>query len=142
MVSGDTKPLARVPPGFPGICVTFCCLYTWAFLSMPRTLTITANTKLRALDHEALREKAAACGMNVSAYLRILVLEDLTSNASNLLQTVESEHTRLIILAAQHGQELTPQLMKSLRAEAIVRAQALVENTLRLLKQRSSFDAI
>jgi hypothetical protein len=74
--------------------------------------------------------------MNVSQYLRFLVVEDLTAKASNLLQTVEAEHTRLVILAAQRGQELTPLLLRSLRDEAVVRAPALLENTVRLLKQQ------
>jgi hypothetical protein len=79
----------------------------------------------------------------MSEYIRFLILADLESkNESNLLQAVEAEHTRVVILAAQQGQTLTPQLLKSLRAEAIVRAPALVENTLRLLKQRSLSDAI
>jgi hypothetical protein len=106
------------------------------FLTVPRVLTVTANTNLRAVDHEALREKAASHGMNVSQYLRFLVVEDLTAKASNLLQTVEAEHTRLVILAAQRGQELTPLLLRSLRDEAVVRAPALLENTVRLLKQQ------
>jgi hypothetical protein len=103
---------------------------------MARTLIITTNTKLGAPEHEALREKAASHGMNIGQYLRLLVLEDLTVKPLSLLQTVEAENTRLVILAAQRGQELTPQLLKSFRAEAIVRAPALLENTLRLLKQQ------
>jgi hypothetical protein len=110
---------------------------------MPDKLVAAAHTRLSQKEHEALGVRALSHGVRISEYLRSLVLADLQSvNDYNLQQTVEGEHTRLVILAAQKGQELTPQLLKSLRAEAIIRAPALVENTLRLLKQRSFADAV
>jgi hypothetical protein len=108
---------------------------------MPRILTVTANTKLRPADYEALRQKAASYGLSVGAFLRFLVVEALGSKDSDLLQAVDSEHTRLVILVAQQGQKLTPELLKSLREQAIVRAPALVANTLRLLKQNALLHA-
>lgn len=109
---------------------------------MTRRLPHAVATRLAESEHEALQARALSHGMRISEYMRALVLADLHCvNESNLLQAVEAEHTRVVILAAQQGQQLTPQLLKSLRAEVIVRAPALVENTLRLLKQRSFSDA-
>jgi hypothetical protein len=135
MVSDDTRPLSREHPGVPGIYSLFHYFHTGVFLTMPRELDITANTNLRAADHEALREKALAHGMNVSQYLRFLVSADLSANPMYALQAVEAEHTRLVILAAQQGQKLTPELITNLRDKATVGASAQVQRTLRLLRQ-------
>jgi hypothetical protein len=112
-------------------------------VKLNRNLSKSATAKLAPEEYLKLCAKADVLGMTLSEHVRRLILADLeVANESNLLQTVEAEHTRVVILAAQQGQQLTPQLLKSLRAEAIVRAPALVENTLRLLKQRSLPDAV
>jgi hypothetical protein len=75
--------------------------------------------------------------MRVSEYLRFLVLAELHSLTDDrLLQTVEAEHTRLALLAAQQGKPLNATTLRELRTQAIVNAPALVEQTMRILKQQ------
>ncbi len=69
--------------------------------------------------------------------MRFLVLADLHSLTDDrLLQTVEAEHTRLALLAAQQGKPLNATTLRELRTQAILNAPALVEQTIRLLKQQ------
>jgi hypothetical protein len=75
--------------------------------------------------------------MRVSEYLRFLVLADLHSVTDDrLLHSVEAEHTRLALLAAQQGKPLNGTMLRELRSQAILNAPALVEQTIRILKQQ------
>jgi len=68
-------------------------------------------------------------------YIRFLVLADLQSVTDDrLFQTVEAEHTRLVLLAAQQGKALNAATLRELRSQAILNAPALVERTIRILK--------
>ena len=81
--------------------------------------------------------RAAHHGLRVSEYLRWVVLAHLEQiNEDRLLQTVEAEHTRLILLAAQQGKPLTQELMKELREKAILSAPILMERTMPLVQQQ------
>ena len=105
-------------------------------VKLNRNLNKSATAKLTPEEYLKLCAKADAQRVTLSQCVRQSILADLEpGNQSNLHQTVEAEHIRLIISAAQEGQKLTPQLLKTLRHEAIVRAPAVVENTARLLKQ-------
>jgi hypothetical protein len=66
-----------------------------------------------------------------------LVLAELQSvNEQSLLQAVEAEHTRLVLIAAQQGKPLNAATLRELRSQAILTAPTLVEQTARLLKQQ------
>jgi len=70
-------------------------------------------------------------------YIRFLILADLQSVTDDrLFQTLESEHTRLTLLAAQQGKPLNAATLRELRSQAILNAPALVEQTIRILKQQ------
>jgi hypothetical protein len=108
---------------------------------MARPLPSTANTRLSGPEHEALRLRALSRGMRVSEYLRFLVLAELHSLTDDrLLQTVEAEHTRLALLAAQQGKPLNVATLRELRTQAILNAPMLVEQTIRILKQQRNGD--
>ena len=65
------------------------------------------------------------------------MLAELQSvNEQSLLQAVEAEHTRLVLIAAQQGKPLNATTLRELRSQAILTAPALVEQTSRLLKQQ------
>ena len=100
-------------------------------------LVAAAHTRLSQTEHEALARRALLRGMRISEYLRHLVLADLQPlNDHNLIQTVEAEHTRLALLAAQQGKPLNQATLRDLRSQAILNAPALVEQTVRLLRQQ------
>ena len=104
---------------------------------MPRKLPHSVGTKLAAAEQDALRLRALSRGMRVSEYIRFLILADLHSvTEDRLFQTVEAEHTRLALLAAQQGKPLNAATLRELRSQAIVNAPALVEQTIRILKQQ------
>lgn len=104
---------------------------------MPRKLPLSVGTKLAKVEHEALGSRALSYGMRISEYIRFLVLADLHSLTDDrLLQTVEAEHTRLALLAAQQGKPLSATTLRDLRAQAILNAPSLVEQTVRILKQQ------
>jgi hypothetical protein len=87
-------------------------------------------------EHERLERRALECGATTSEYLRRLVLADSQSDTEDrLLQTVEAEHTRLVLVAAQQGKPLSAATLRELRLQAILNAPVLVEQTIRLLKQ-------
>ena len=104
---------------------------------MARRFSHAAGARLAGTEHEALRLRALARGMRVSEYLRLLVLADLHSVTDDrLFQAVEAEHTRLALLAAQQGKPLNQATLRDLRSQAILNAPALVEQTVRLLRQQ------
>ncbi len=106
---------------------------------MPRKLPRSVGTKLAPPEYEALEERARSHGMRMSEYLRFLILADLRSvTGERVFKTIEAEHTRLVILAAQQGKELTPELLRNLRHEAVAKAPTIVEQTIRLLKQHQA----
>lgn len=108
---------------------------------MPRKLPLSVGTKLAIAEHEALCSRALSRGVRVSEYLRFLVLADLHSITDDrLLQAIEAEHTRLALLAAQQGKPLNQATMRELRSQAILNAPALVEQTVRLLRQQRNGD--
>jgi hypothetical protein len=75
--------------------------------------------------------------MRIGEYIRFLILADLQSITDDrLFQTVEAEHTRLALLAAQQGKPLSTATLRELRTQAILNAPALVEQTIRILKQQ------
>jgi hypothetical protein len=75
--------------------------------------------------------------MRLSEYLRFLVLADLRAATDDrLFQAVEAEHTRLVLIAAQQGKPLNADTLRELRSQAILNAPALVEQTIRILKQQ------
>ena len=103
---------------------------------MSRQLPHTLSTKVATSELQALQSRALHTGVTPSEYLRHLVLADLRSvNEQTLLQTVEAEHTRLALLTAQQGKPLNPATLHELRNQAILRAPALVEQAIRLLRQ-------
>jgi len=53
-----------------------------------------------------------------------------------LLQAVEAEDTRLVLIAAQQGKALNATTLRELRSQAILNAPTLVEQTIRILKQQ------
>lgn len=104
---------------------------------MPRKLPLSVGTKLAAAEHEAICSQALSHGMRLSEYLRFLVLADLrTVTDDRLFPTVEAEHTRLALLAAQQGKPLSATTLRELRMQAILNAPTLVEQTIRILKQQ------
>jgi hypothetical protein len=104
---------------------------------MPRKLPHTLSTKLAASELKLLQTRAHLAGLTQSEYLRVLVLAELQSvNEQSLLQAVEAEHTRLVLIAAQQGKPLTAATLRELRSQAIANAPANVDHTLRLLKQQ------
>jgi hypothetical protein len=75
--------------------------------------------------------------MRLSEYLRFLILADLHGATDDrLFQAVEAEHTRLVLIAAQQGKALNVATLRELRSQAILNAPALVEQTIRILKQQ------
>ena len=103
---------------------------------MPRQLPHTLSTKIAPSELRSLQSRARLAGLTQSEYVRHLVLADLQSvNEYSLLQTVEAEHTRLVLLAAQQGKPLNATTLRELRSQAILNAPVLVEQTLRMLKQ-------
>ena len=104
---------------------------------MPRKLPHTLSTKLATSELKLLQSRAHLSGLTQSEYLRLLVLAELQSvNEQSLLQAVEAEHTRLVLIAAQQGKALNATTLRELRSQAILNAPALVEQTSRLLKQQ------
>ena len=104
---------------------------------MPRKLPHTLSTKLATSELKLLQSRAQLSGFTQSEYLRLLVIAELQSvNEQSLLQAVEAEHTRLVLIAAQQGKALNATTVRELRSQAIVNAPALVEQTARLLKQQ------
>jgi hypothetical protein len=104
---------------------------------MPRKLPHTLSTKLAASELKLLQSRAQLSGLTQSEYLRLLVLAELQSmNEQSLLQAVEAEHTRLVLIAAQQGKALNAATLRELRSQAISNAPTLVEQTSRLLKQQ------
>jgi hypothetical protein len=104
---------------------------------MRRKLPHSVGTKLGAAEHETLRLRALSHGVRVSEYLRFLILADLHSiTEDRVLQTIEAEHTRLALLAAQQGKPLNAATLRELRTQAILNAPVLVEQTVRILKQQ------
>lgn len=104
---------------------------------MPRKLPHTLSTKLAAPELKSLQARAHILGLTQSEYLRLLVLAELQSvNEQSLLQAVEAEHTRLVLIAAQQGKALNSTTLRELRSQAILNAPALVEQTIRILKQQ------
>ena len=103
---------------------------------MSRQLPHTLSTKIAPSELRSLQSRARLAGLTQSEYVRHLVLADLQSvNEYSLLQTVEAEHTRLVLLAAQQGKPLNATTLRELRSQAILNAPVLVEQTLRILKQ-------
>jgi hypothetical protein len=102
---------------------------------MPRQLAHTVSTKLSSFELNSLRGRAQAVNQTPSEYLRRLVLADQEITEDRLLRTVEAEHTRLLILTAQQGKDLNASTVRELRAKATTSARALVEQTLRLVRQ-------
>lgn len=100
-----------------------------------RLLSTSATTKLTPDEYQRLCYKAEDHGSTTSEYLRQLIIADLYVNSQAALQTVEAEHTRLVILAAQQGQKLTPELLKELRNKAILSGPVMAANALRLIRQ-------
>lgn len=104
---------------------------------MPRQLPHTLSTKVAPAELRSLQSRARLAGLTQSEYVRHLVLADLQSvNEYSLLQTVEAEHTRLVLVAAQQGKPLNATTIRELRSQAIVHAPVLVEQTIRMLKQQ------
>ena len=104
---------------------------------MPKKLPHTLSTKLASSELKLLQSRAQLSGLTQSEYLRLLVLAELQSvNEQSLLQAVEAEHTRLVLIAAQQGKALNATTLRELRSQAIPNAPALVEQTARLLKQQ------
>jgi len=104
---------------------------------MARKLPHTLSTKLASSEPTLLQSRAQLSGLTQSEYLRLLVLAELQSvNEQSLLQAVEAEHTRLVLIAAQQGKALNATTLRELRSQAILNAPALVEQTSRLLKQQ------
>jgi hypothetical protein len=104
---------------------------------MPRKLPLSVGTKLAAAEHEAICSRALSHGMRLSEYLRFLVIADLDAATDDrLFQAVEAEHTRLVLIAAQQGKALNAMTLRELRSQAILNAPALVEQTIRILKQQ------
>ncbi len=104
---------------------------------MPRKLPHTLSTKLAASELKSLQARAHILGLTQSEYLRLLVLAELQSvNEQSLLQAVEAEHTRLVLIAAQQGKALNATTLREFRSQAILNAPALVEQTVRILKQQ------
>jgi hypothetical protein len=136
MVSDDTRPLSRVYRRLPINCNIFHGQVYRRLPLMPRLLCHTVSTKLSSSELESLRKRAEVVGVTHSEYLRRLVLADQEFvTEDRLLRAVEAEHTRLVILAAQQGQKLTPELITNLRDKATLGASAQVQRTVRLLKQ-------
>jgi hypothetical protein len=104
---------------------------------MPRKLPLSVGTKLAAAEHEAICSRALSHGLRLSEYLRFLVLADLHAVTDDrLFYAFEAEHTRLALLAAQQGKALNATTLRDLRSQAILNAPALVEQTIRVLKQQ------
>jgi hypothetical protein len=103
---------------------------------MQRRLATVVNTRLSTQEHRLLIDRANHHGLRTSEYLRSVILADLEQRqAQTLLQTVEAEHTRLILVAAQQQKRLSEDLIKELRDQAILAAPSMVEKTVRLLEQ-------
>ena len=106
-------------------------------VKLNRNLSKSATAKLTQNEYLRLCGKADAEGITLSEYVRQLILSDLRPGGeSSLLQTVEAEHTRLALLAAQQGKPLNATTLRELRSQAILIAPVLVEQTIRLLKQQ------
>ena len=104
---------------------------------MSRQLPHTLSTKIAPSELRSLQSRARLAGLTQSEYVRHLVLADLQSvNEYSLLQTVEAEHTRLVLLAAQQGKPLNATTLRELRSQAILNAPMLIEQTSRMLKQQ------
>ena len=103
----------------------------------PRNPSRSVSTRLTFPEHGRLERSALECGLTVSEYMRRLVVADSRSSTDDrLLQTVEAEHTRLALLAAQQGKPLNAATLRDLRTQAILQAPALVEQTIRILRQQ------
>jgi hypothetical protein len=103
----------------------------------PRKPSRSVSTRLSFPEYDQLERRALECGLTVSDYLRRLVAADSRSGTDDrLLQTVEAEHTRLALLAAQQGKPLNQATLRDLRSQAILNAPPLVEQTVRLLRQQ------
>jgi hypothetical protein len=104
---------------------------------LTRNLNRSATAKLAENEYARLCGRADAQGVTLSEYVRRLILSDLQyGGESDLLHTVEAEHTRLTLLAAQQGRPLNAATLRDLRTQAILQAPALVEQALRLLRQQ------
>lgn len=104
---------------------------------MPRKLPHTLLTKLASSELKSLQSRAHSLGLTQSEYFRLLVLAELQSvNEQSLLQAVEAEHTRLVLIAAQQGKALNGTTLRELRSQAILNAPTLVEQTMRILRQQ------
>jgi hypothetical protein len=104
---------------------------------MTRNLGRYTGTRLSPSEREALTLRANQCGIRVGEYMRFLVLKDLHSLTDDrLLQTVEAEHTRLALLAAQQGKPLNATTLRELRTQAILNAPVLAEQTMHILRQQ------
>ncbi len=104
---------------------------------MARQLSYAIAARIGDAEREAFRMRALSRGMRVSEYLRVLILAGLNSlSEDRLFQAVEAEHTRLTLLAAQQGKPLNATTLRELRSQAILNAPALVEQTIRILKQQ------
>ena len=106
-------------------------------VKLSRNLNKSATAKLTLNEYGRLCSKADAQGVTLSEYVRQLILSELaTVNESTMLQTVEAEHTRLTLIAAQQGKPLNAATLRELRSQAILNAPVLVEQTIRILKQQ------
>ena len=132
-----TRPLVRVYPGLPSHFRNLPLPVYRGLPLMPCKLPHTLSTKLAASELKSLQARAHILGLTQSEYLRLLVLAELQSvNEQSLLQAVEAEHTRLVLIAAQQGKALNATTLRELRSQAIVNAPTLVEQTIRVLKQQ------
>src|SRR6478672_6724760 len=106
-------------------------------VKLNRSLNKSATAKLTQNEYGRLCGKAEAHGVTLSEYVRQLILSDLqTISESSLLQSIEAEHTRLALLAAQQGKPLNAASLRELRTQAILNAPVLAEQTVRILKQQ------
>jgi len=108
-------------------------------VKLNRNLDKSATAKLTLNEYGRLCGKADAQGVTLSEYVRQLILSDLRNiSESDLLPSVEAEHTRLTLLAAQQGKPLNATMLRELRSQAILNAPVLVEQTIRILKQQQN----
>jgi hypothetical protein len=137
VISIYTRPLVRAHVGVRPFLFMLRALAHGGLLSVTRHLVRFTGARLSESEREALTFRANQCGMRSGEYIRFLILSDLRSvTEDRLLQTVEAEHTRLALLAARQGKPLNQATLRELRSQAILNAPALVEQTVRLLRQQ------
>ena len=137
VVSIYTRPLVRVDARQHPAFNCFPIFVHERQQMTPRNPSRSVSTRLSFPEHSRLERCALECGLTVSEYLRRLVVADSRSSTDDrLLQTVEAEHTRLALLAAQQGKPLNQATLRELRSQAILNAPTLVEQTVRILKQQ------